>query len=407
MKKDHGEAHLHAARIGGEARAFIAAVAVLAAVAASMMPMRHEPITTLEHRPRSFVAGSFQHVEWEGREVNNVILVVIDGARAQEVFDGTDQVIAAQRRFSDLSHFRTGARLMPELHAWLQDEGTALGAPSDPQGVFASGPNYVSMPGYLEILTGHAQPGCQDNDCGAVREKTILDEARERAGARDAVAAFASWPALGRAVAKSPGAMVVSAGVGFPFGWLELQKAPELLALWASGRPRESYPGDTGYRIDAYTARLGLRYVDERRPRLTFIALGDTDEYAHKDDYRGYIKALRSADATLGALRNVLQASGDWGRRTTVLVTSDHGRGHDFRDHGGAFPESARSFVIALGGLAKHNGIATGLAPHRLADIAPTIRHVMRLPPRDLSPQPGVILAEAIVSDEDNTMASQ
>jgi hypothetical protein len=384
-----------------------AVLATLAAVGACTSPSASELTTMLGGECRTFRADTAQQVEWEGRDTNSVVLVVIDGARAHEVFEGIDVALAMQRGFHDLLSYNSGARLMPHLHGWLQDEGTALGAPSDPHGVFASGPNYVSMPGYLEILTGHAQPECQENDCGAVREKTILDEARERAGARDAVAAFASWPVLGPAVARTPSAMVVSAGVAFPHGWLELRKHPGLLALWASGRPRESYPGDAGYRTDAYTARLALRYVEERQPRLALIALGDTDEYAHKGDYRGYIRALRNADSTLGELREVLRASGDWGRRTTVLITSDHGRGHDFRNHGGAYPESARSFVIALGGAAKHERLATTEAPRRLADIAPTIRHIMKLPARDLPPRPGVMLTELIVNQEDNSLAWQ
>ncbi len=405
MKRDHHTTHL-ATTLWGRKTAAVAVVTALAAAGAAWsIPMHHESITLLSGEVRTFVSRAPTRVQWEGREKNNVILVVIDGARVQEVFDGVDPVIASQRAFADLESFTSGALLMPELHAWLRDEGTALGAPTDPHGVFASGPNFVSLPGYLEILTGHAQSDCQDNECGAVREKTILDEARERAGARDAVAAFASWPILGRAVAKSPDAMVVSAGIDSLYGWAELKKTPALLRLWETGRPKDSYPGLDGYRTDVLTARLALAYIEARAPRLTFIALGDTDEYAHKGDYRGYIKALRQTDLILGELRNTLKRSGEWGRRTTVLVTADHGRANDFRNHGGAYPESARSFVIALGGQARQEGIITTSAPHRLADIAPTVRHILRLPARDLNPKPGSMLAEAIVTGDGKSMA--
>ncbi len=404
MKRDHHTTYL--GLWGRKTWAFAAVATFAAAGAAWNTPMQHESPAVLTHEALGFVARAPSRVQWEGREKNNVILVVIDGARAQDVFDGADPATVSQRGFSDLENFTSGENLMPELHAWLRDEGTALGAPSDAHGVFASGPNYVSLPGYLEILTGHAQPGCQDNECGSVKEKTILDEARERAGTRDAIAAFASWPILGRAVAKSPEAIVISAGIDSLYGWPELKKTPALLQLWETGRPKDPFPGLDGYRPDTLTARLALAYIEARTPRLTFLALGDTDEYAHKGDYRGYIKALHQTDSILGELRSTLRRSGEWGKRTTVLITTDHGRANDFRNHGGAYPESARSFVIALGGLARQEGIITTAAPHRLADIAPTVRHILRLPARDLNPQPGTMLAEAIVTGEGKGIAS-
>ena len=66
--------------------------------------------------------------------------------------------------------------------------------------------------------------------------------------------------------------------------------------------------------------------------------------------------------------------------KTTVIVTPDHGRNSDFRDHGVFRPESGRTFVLAFGGRVAVQGIACPSHDYTLADIAPTIRVLMGLP---------------------------
>ncbi len=100
-----------------------------------------------------------------GRGVDGpVVIITIDGVRWQEMFGGSD------------------------LHALGMRRGAFLGAPGRGT-IAASGPNYVSQPGYEEILGGRA-PRCTDNKCGRTALPSLLDEARA-AGAK--VAAFASW----------------------------------------------------------------------------------------------------------------------------------------------------------------------------------------------------------------------
>src|SRR5215475_15264440 len=84
----------------------------------------------------------------------SVVLVTLDGTRWQDVF-GTDDV-------------------MPTLRRWMTSEGVAIGAPGHGE-IWASGPHYVSMPGYTEILTGRPS-ACQSNECDTIRSSTLLDE---------------------------------------------------------------------------------------------------------------------------------------------------------------------------------------------------------------------------------------
>lgn len=128
-----------------------------------------------------------------------------------------------------------------------------------------------------------------------------------------------------------------------------------------------------------------------------FLGLGEPDEYAHRGDYAGYLGSLRASDAILGDLFAVLDCMGDRGRHTTVLVTADHGRARDYRFHGREFPESARVWLVAAGGGVEARGLAQSRGPHRLADIAPTVRALLDLP-ADVSPMSGSPIEELLAS---------
>ena len=68
------------------------------------------------------------------------------------------------------------------------------------------------------------------------------------------------------------------------------------------------------------------------------------------------------------------------GEKTTLLVTPDHGRNSDFRDHGTLRIESGRTFLLAFGAGVTARGIGCPPRDLTLADIAPTIRVRLGLP---------------------------
>ena len=229
--------------------------------------------------------------------------------------------------------------------------------------MLASGPNFVSLPGYNEIFSGRAPFGCPDNACPATREATIADEVGRASGG---AAVFSSWAPIARAASAFPSRIVVSTGLR-----------------------------DGDFRPDRETADRALSYLARHHPRFLFLGLGEPDEFAHRGDYAGYLGALRQADAVLGELFDVLAGMGARGRHTSVLVTCDHGRASNFRDHGAGWPESSRVWLVGAGGRIPTRGAVRTDVKHHLADIAPTIRALLDLPP-DRSPQAGAPIAELL-----------
>jgi hypothetical protein len=297
-----------------------------------------------------------------------IVIVTLDGVRWREIFEGTDADLAVP---ADLPR-KSAAALMPTLSRWMTADGASIGAPGRAE-ISASGPNFVSLPGYFEIFSGRSPSACQSNSCGDIAEATLFDDV-EAQYSGESVAVVSSWESIAHAASGNPAShLLLSTGRvqsrGLPAAWL----------AQASGA--NPWPGGGEYRPDALTGPIALRVLQEAQPKAMFIGLGDTDEYAHHGDYAGYIRALESADAFLFRLETTLAAMGERGARTSVFVTCDHGRSSGFNDHGGAWAESGRVWLVAHGSGIGARGAVDAGRPVRLADIAATARELIGASP--------------------------
>jgi hypothetical protein len=71
-----------------------------------------------------------------------------------------------------------------------------------------------------------------------------------------------------------------------------------------------------------------MEYLKRERPRVTFISFDGTDANAHAGDYAGYLNAANSADFMIARLWQWVQSQPDYKNKTTLFVTTDHGRGN-------------------------------------------------------------------------------
>ncbi|HEY6560504.1 MAG TPA: hypothetical protein VI072_24640 [Polyangiaceae bacterium] len=326
----------------------------------------------------------------------HVVLLMIDGVRWQDVFRGVDRALARKHGLSAREHV-SAAALMPNLHGIIARRGVALGAPR--QGaIAASGPNFVSVPGYMEAFTGR-KPHCRANDCPTITEPTLVDEFAAVPGARlGDVAVFASWPGIEKAASFAPAHIVMSVGRTHGTNHDVIRGSAQGARLLLAGTKAGPGPGGGDFRRDAATAHLALHYLRERRPRFLFLGLGEPDEYGHHDDYGSYLRSLRSADSVIGEVDRALAELAASGRQTLLIVATDHGRSAGFRHHGAAHPESARVWLVASGTLVTARGYpAMPFGARRLSDIAPTIRSLSHLP-ADRSSGAGRVLNEVFLA---------
>lgn len=325
----------------------------------------------------------------------HVVIVTLDGARAQEILGGTDHALADSQ--SLLPEERPGPdALTPELTALIRRGAAVLGTPDAP--MRATGPNFVSLPGYTEIMTGKGPSSCKDNECRWVSERTIIDDLSAADGCHPtALGVVTSWPDIGRVVARDARCAAMSTGRTGGVNRDLFRATPALGARLDRAAAANPAPGVGDFRRDRETGALAVDFFRHYRPRFLFVGLGESDEYGHHGNYRGYLRALREADAIIGALARTLAELGRQGARTALFVTADHGRAASFRDHGSRYPESAAVWLVAVGTEIGGAGLVRPGRTRRLADLAPTIRHLFELPP-DTSDRAGEVLFDLLAS---------
>lgn len=311
----------------------------------------------------------------------HVVLVAIDGVRGEDVFGHRD--------------------VAPAILA-LADRGVAIGVPGVGAPLLASGPNFVSLPGYSELLSGAASP-CRDNDCTRAPDHSIIDFVCDASphGEPCRAAVFSSWQSIERVTAHERGRALVSAGRAGGEAHGRIERSPELSEIYQRGVDADPSPGSGTYRPDAHTAELALAYLTAERPRFAFVSLGDTDEYAHADRFDAYRAALSRADDFIGRLTALLDSWTERGENAVLMVTVDHGRGHgrEFLAHGGGIRGSENVWLVAAGpGIAARGNVALE-SPRHLRDVAPSIGALLDTPFIPAGSEPGAPIEELFFED--------
>jgi hypothetical protein len=96
-------------------------------------------------------------------------------------------------------------------------------------------------------------------------------------------------------------------------------------------------------RHDYYTFRFAMAHLAAHEPRVLYLALGETDDWAHNGRYDMVLDSLARTDAYLKELWTWLQAQPEYRGRTSLLITVDHGRGagpDDWKSHGAKHPNA-------------------------------------------------------------------
>lgn len=293
-----------------------------------------------------------------------VLVVTLDGVRWQEVFGGAQrELIAAEaggvadttallRRFWRESVEARRAALLPFLWGSVARQGRLLGDSTGGSVVRVTNGKWFSYPGYNELLTGSADDRIDSNDKIPNPNVSVLEWLNRRAEFRDSVAAFGSWDVL-PFILDTARSHLPTNGDGPPVAEPGTEVERVLNALAADLPP---YWGTV--RFDAVTMQGALHHLKTRKPRVLYVMLGDTDEWAHERRYDLYLDAAWRADRFLRTLWETVQASPEFRDRTTLLVTTDHGRGSgsEWTDHGRRVPAAGRIWVGGLGPTAGATG---------------------------------------------------
>lgn len=291
--------------------------------------------------------------------VDNVILVTMDGLRWQELFGGLDETMLddddngtknptnLKRRFAgDTAEIRR-ERLMPFFWNVIAKEGVVYGDPEQNSHIRVTNGMNFSYPGYNEILCGFADPRIDSNAKTNNPNVTALEWLHQRAAYRGHVAAFGSWDVFPWIINTERSGIPVNAG------WMPLSyhvpESPEIAQLDTLANEIPRYWD--GVRYDVFTFVGAQKYLEKKKPRVLYVALGETDDWAHSKRYDLYLDAARRNDDYIRRLWVSAQSMPEYRDRTAIVMTTDHGRGDDrisWRSHGDDIAGSDRIWAAVL-----------------------------------------------------------
>ncbi len=301
---------------------------------------------------------SFGQVPHE-HKTQHVIFVMTDGLRWQEVFDGADLPIMNKKNgnvadeaglkkayWSETPEARREA-LMPFLWNVVAKEGQIFGNREKGSDAYVTNGLFFSYPGYSETLCGFADPRINSNDKKPNPNVTVLEWLRNQPSFDGEVAAFGAWDVIASVFNPERSKLTVNAGWD-PF--TEIAATPQLeLVNHLKGETPRVWADEPFDAIPFYTAK---EYLKEKKPRILYLSLGETDDWAHGGRYTEYLDAAHRVDAYLRDLWDLVQSMPEYHDNTTLIFSPDHGRGkapHKWKDHGQKIPGSKYIWMAFLG----------------------------------------------------------
>jgi hypothetical protein len=126
-----------------------------------------------------------------------------------------------------------------------------------------------------------------------------------------------------------------------------------------------------------------LEAIENHHPQFIFVYLAEVDQAGHTGNWETYTSAIQNADEAVHTLWTTLQADDFYKDKTTMLVTNDHGRHDDehggFTGHGCSCNGCRQIMLLALGPQIKENFVST--ETYELADVAVTAAYILDVEP--------------------------
>ncbi len=332
----------------------------------------------------------------------NVVIVTIDGFRWQELFSGADRGLfkptssgepgAAEKRFWRPTPEERRGTILPFFWNVMAVKGQVFGDPGRKSLSHVTNGLWFSYPGYNEILAGVADPRIDSNDKIPNPNITVLEWLQRRPGFEGRVAAFGTWDVLPFILNVGRSRLPVGDDARpVPLPKTDRERmindlAADLPPYWPSAP------------FDAPIMHAALESLKTARPRVLYVMLGETDEWAHEGRYDLYLDAAVRSDRFIQRLWDTLQSLPEYANQTSLVLTTDHGRGatrEDWTDHGRKVPAAEATWIAVMGPTVAPLGVR-GSVTVSAAQVAATIAALVgedfrSAVPAAAPPLPGVI----------------
>ena len=309
----------------------------------------------------AFLSGFFAfEVLAHSYRTENVFLVTLDGLRWQELFGGADPTLIGETQFvkdpeSLKKQFWAENRevrklkLLPFFWSVIAKQGQIYGNRLKESYVNTANQLLFSYPGYNEILTGAADDRqIVSNKKLLNPNETVLEFINKQDGFSGRVVAFCSWEVFPFIINEKRSGVPVNAG--FEAADVEPLSDRETFLNKLQDQIPRRWPN---VRFDAFTHHFALEYIKKHKPRLIYIAYGETDDFAHDGRYDHYLRSAHQTDDFIGELWRFIQSTEEYRDKTTLLIATDHGRGatpkESWTTHNDQVLGSNQTWIAAIG----------------------------------------------------------
>jgi hypothetical protein len=316
-------------------------------------------------------------------KTENIVLITLDGLRWQEVFKGADSLFiddtgmvkSAGSLLGDFWHEDPLVRrqlLFPFFWNTIATQGQIYGNRAYGNMVNNANSMWFSYPGYNEVLSGFADDErITSNSKINNPNVTFLEYLNKNSAFQGKVYAFGSWDVFPYIVNEERSGVPVNAGFDKAMGndLTDVEKTinrlqSEIRGPWG------------GVRLDPFTHHFAMETMKKHKPRVTYIAYGETDDWAHDNEYDQYIWSAKQTDAYIKEIWEFIQSDPQYKDKTTLIITTDHGRGTNktsWRSHGASVPVAGEIWIAAIGPDTPASGEMKNQGQWQSAMIARTI----------------------------------
>jgi len=293
-------------------------------------------------------------------KTQNVVLIVSDGLRWQEVFTGAEEDLLndkaggswvsdedLRKRYWRATPGERRAALLPFIWGTVAKQGQLLGNRNLGSDAHVTNGRAFSYPGYNEMATGFPNDAIDRNDFGPNPTPTVFEWLNKFDEFKGRVAVYGTWSVFDNIFNKARSGLIMQTGWTPPKKDHESPRDALLRRLYET-----TTPFDEEDVYDSFIQVPLLDYVKSAKPRVLFVGYGETDNWAHMGRYDLVLDSAHRMDGFVQELWDTMQAMPEYRGTTTFMITCDHGRGSgltEWKEHGAEQKGSENVWIAVIG----------------------------------------------------------
>ncbi len=340
-------------------------------------------------------------------KTRNVILVISDGVRWQEVFSGADPsllndkeggswtpVAELKQKYWNADPKVRRKLLFPFLWGTVAAQGQLFGNQHEGSIAQVTNPMWFSYPGYNEMSSGVADPHIDSNEFGPNPNVTVFEWLNKTPEFAGQVEIFGTWSAFADIFNGERSKLPIRAGATL-VDTKDMSPRGQLLTelYLTTTRLEGSDP------FDSFLHVVLREHLKTHHPRVLFVGYGDTDTWQHVGRYDALLETAHSFDAFLADLWKQVQSIPEYKNSTTLIISTDHGRGSgpiEWKDHGVEEKGSQNIWIGVIGPDTPPLGARRNVPTVTQSQIAATIAALLGQDFRAFKPAAAPSLLEAL-----------